>query len=80
MLLSIKVSNIDIKEYNICEYAIISIYMPSNNDKVILIYREIYIINNLSIKALIKINIIKSKNIILDIFKNLTIIELYKDL
>ena len=54
--------------------------MPSNNDKVTLIRREIYIINNLSIKALIRINIIKSKNIILDIFKNLTIIKLYKDL
>ena len=33
--------------------------------------------NNLSI---IKINIIKSKNIILDIFRDLTTIKLYKDL
>ena len=36
--------------------------------------------NNLSIKALIEINIIKSKSIILDIFKDLIIIKLYKDL
>ena len=54
--------------------------MPSNNSKVILIRREIYIIDDLSTKALININIIKSKEIVLDIFKNLAIIEFYKNL
>ena len=42
-----------------------------------LIYREIYIINNLLIKVLIDINIIKFKDIILNINKNLIIIDLY---
>ena len=54
--------------------------MPSNNSKVILIRREIYIIDDLSTKALININIIKSKEIVLNTFKNLTIIKSYKSL
>ena len=42
-----------------------------------LIRREIYIVNDLLIKALININIIKFKVIVFDISKNLIIIKLY---
>ena len=66
---------LDIKEYNIYEYAIILIYILNNNNKVILIRYKIYIINNLFAKALIDINIIKSKRIILNINKNFIIIK-----
>ena len=67
-----------IKKYNIYEYTIILIYIPGkNNNKITLIYREIYIINNLFVKALININIIKSKEIILNIIKNLATIKFY---
>ena len=40
-----------------------------------LIRRKIYIVENLSAKALISIDIMKPEAIILDINKNLTIIE-----
>ena len=46
----------------------------------IFITRKVYIINNLSVKALIKINIIKSKDIILDLLRDILIINFYKKL
>ena len=46
----------------------------------IFITREVYIINNLSVKALIKINIIKSKDIILNLLRDILIINSYKKL
>ena len=72
--------DLKIKKYNAYEYAIILIYISNNNNKVTLIRREIYIIDNLSIKTFIRIDIIKSKGIILDISKNLVIINLYYSL
>lgn len=66
-----------IKKYNIYKYAIIFIYIFNNNNKVILIRREIHIIDDLSIKIFININIIKSETIIFDIDKNLVIINFY---
>ena len=75
----IKIYSLETKEYNIYKYIIILIYILSKNN-IILIRREIYIINDLSIKVLIDINIIKSKFIILDINSNLTIIESYNNL
>ena len=57
---------------------IVLIYVPSkNNSKVTLIRREIYIIDNLSTKALIRINIIKPEGIILNTNKDLIIISSY---
>lgn len=73
----IKIYNLDIKKHNVYEYTIILIYISNENDKIILIYREIHIINDLSTKALINIDIIKLKRIILNIDKNLTIIKSY---
>ena len=60
------------------KYIIIFIYIFNNDNKIILICREIYIINNLLIKIFIKIDIMKFKKIILDINKNLINIELYQ--
>ena len=80
ILLFIRVCDIDIKKYKIYDYTIISVYILSSDGKVVLIRREIYIIDNLSTKALIEINIIKSKDIILDISRDLIIIDFYKAL
>ena len=75
---SIKIRGLDIKEHNACEYIIILIYIFScNNEKVALIRREIHIVDDLSIKALIEIYIMKSETIILDTAKDMTIIESY---
>ena len=72
----IKVRELDIKEHDACEYIIIFIYISSCNDeKIVLIRREIHIVDDLSVKALIEIDIMKSEVIILDIVKNMTIIE-----
>ena len=60
-----------------CEYIIIFIYILDNNSRIIFIRREISIVDNLSTKVFIKMNIIKLKTIILDINKDLIIIEFY---
>ena len=71
--------DIDIKKYNANKYVRIKIYLfsESDNEAIALIEREFYIINNLTIKALIKINIIKSKDIVINLEKNVIKIELY---
>ena len=74
--LPIKVYSISIKEYNIYEYIIILIYILGPNS-IVLIRREVYIIDDLSTKALIGIDIIKPKGIILDISKDLITIGSY---
>ena len=74
----IKIHDLNINEYNICEYAIIYIYIfNKNNDKIVLIRREIHIMNNFFAKILININIMKFKEVVLDINKNFIIIEFY---
>ena len=45
-----------------------------------MIEREFYIVNNLATKALIDINIIKLERIVLDIEKDIIIIESYRDI
>ena len=72
----IKVRGLGSKEYDACEYAIILMYIPSKDSrKVALIRREIYIVDDLSAKTLININIIKLERIILNTNKDLAIIS-----
>lgn len=66
------------------KYIILSIYFLSKfkNDirkiTVKIIFREIYLINNLKIKILVEINIMKSKKIDILIFRFITSISSYK--
>ena len=78
-ILSIKIRELNIKKHNVCEYIIIFIYIfsESENGNVALIRREIHIINDLFIKTLIDINIIKFKTIVFDINKKFAIIKFY---
>ncbi len=76
---TIKVRGLGSSKYNTTEYIIVSIYIPSK-DGITLIIKELYIINNLLIKVLININIIKLKGIIINIGKNIVIIILYNAL
>lgn len=80
IIIFIKVREFEIKKHDACEYAIIFIYIFNNNNKMTLIRREIYIVNDFFIKVLIKIDIMKFKDIVFDINKNLIIIELYDSL
>ena len=65
--------------HDVNEYIRLQMYLSDKND-IIKIKREFYIIDNLTVKTLIDINIMKSKNIILDIIKNVIIIDLCKDI
>ena len=67
MLISITIKDIEIKRYKVNECIKIKIYLFNKNNNFILIKREFYIIDNLTIKALINIDIIKSKDIILNL-------------
>ena len=73
------VRDIDVNIYNINEYVKLQIYLFDKNN-VIKVKRELYIIDNFAIKILIDNDIIKLKNMILDIKKNVIIIDLYKNI
>ena len=61
------IKEINSNKYEVSEYIKIKIYFFNKNKIIILIEREFYIIDNLTIKTLIEIDIIKSKEIILDL-------------
>ena len=64
---SIIVKEIKNKRYEANKYIRIKIYLFNKNNLITLIKREFYIINNLTTKALIDINIMKSKDIVIDL-------------
>ena len=51
-----------------------------NKNKITIIERELYIINNLIVKILIEINIIKSKRIIINLENNVIEIDVYNNI
>ena len=61
------IKEINSNKYEISEYIRIKIYLFNKNKIITLIRREFYIIDNLIVKTLIEINIIKLKEIILDL-------------
>ena len=63
----ITIRDIDSKRYKASKYVRIKLYLLNRNRSIALIERELYIINNLIVKALIGIDIIKSKDIIIDL-------------
>ena len=78
---SIKIRELNIKEHNVCEYVIILMYiLSSSGEKITLIRQEIHIVDDLSVKALIEIDIIKLESIVLDTSKNLIVIDSYNSL
>ena len=71
--------DIDVNMHNVNEYIKLQMYLFNKNN-IIKVKREFYIVDNLIVKALIDINIIKLEDIIFDIRKNVIIIDLYKDI
>ena len=63
------------KEHDTCEYAIIPIYISGKDNKVALIRREFHIVDNLSVKVLVGIDVMKSEDIILDTNRDLAVIS-----
>ena len=76
----IKIRKLKNKKYNIYEYVIILIYIFNKNNKIILIRREIHIVEFFLIKIFINIDIIKPEKIILNINKKIIIIKSCDDL
>ena len=79
MLIFITMRDIDVNMHNANEYIRLQIYLSDKND-IIKIKREFHIVDDLAVKALIDINIIKSKDMIFDIKKNVIIIDSCKDI
>ena len=73
------VKGINVNMHNFNEYIRLQMYLSNKND-IIKIKKEFYIVDNLVIKALININIMKSESIILDIKKDVIIIDSYKNI
>ena len=63
----ITIKEINNNKYEVNKYIRIKIYLFNKNKIIALIKKKFYIIDNLIIKTLIEINIIKSKEIILDL-------------
>ena len=76
----ITIKGINSNKHEASEYIRIKIYLFDKNGIIVLIEREFYIIDNLIAKALIGIDIIKSKEIILDLQIDVIRIDFYQDL
>ena len=63
----ITIKEINNNKYEISEYIRIKMYLFDKNKIIALIEREFYVIDNLIVKTLIEIDIMKSKEIILDL-------------
>ena len=75
MLLFKIIRDLNINIYNINEYINLEIYFSNkNNNNIILIKREFYIVDNLIIKIFINIDILKPEDIVFDIIKNIIIV------
>ena len=74
------IKEINSNKYETNEYIKIKIYLFNKNKIIALIKREFYVIDNLTAKTLIEIDIMKLKEIILDLQANVMRIDIYQDL
>ncbi len=80
ILTLIMVKGIGDRRYNASEYVILKMYLPGGNGAVALIERELYIVDNLTAKALIGIDIIKLEGIMIDLQRDIIRIGAYRGL
>ena len=73
------VKDINVNIHNVSEYIKLQMYLFNKND-IIKIKKEFHIIDDLVIKVLIDIDIMKLEDMILDIKKNVMIIDSYKNI
>ena len=76
----IKVKGIGDRKYDTCEYIKLKMYLLSPTGKTALIDREFHVVDNLTAKALIGIDIMKPKGIVIDLGMNIMKIGACKDL
>ena len=75
-----KVKGIGDRKHDACEYIKLKMYLPSPTGKTALIDREFHVVDNLTAKALIGIDIMKPKGIVIDLGMNIMKIGACKDL
>ena len=74
----INIKDINNKKHNVSEYIRLKLFFYKLAN-IVLIEREFHIVDNLTVTALIDINIIKSKRITLDFGNNIAIFECYNN-
>ena len=79
MSILITMKDIDVNIHNVNEYIKLQMYLFNKND-IVKVKKEFHIVDDLIIKTLIDINIMKSKDMIFDIEKNVMIIDSCKDI
>ena len=79
MLTLMTVRGIDVNMHNVSEYVRLQMYLFNKNG-ITRVEREFYIVDDLAVKALVGIDIMKSEGMILDIEKNVMIIGLCKNI
>ena len=79
MFISMIVKGIDNKKHSVSEYVKIKIYLSNKNGVIALIKRELYIVDDLIIKAFIEIDIIKLKDIVLNLKHDIIRIDAYQN-
>ena len=80
MLTPIKVKGIGDRKHNTYKYIKLKMYLLSLTGKIALIDREFYVVDNLTAKVLIGIDIMKPKGIVIDLGMNIMKIGACKDL
>lgn len=76
MFTLITIRGLNINQHNVNEYILIFIYLLKNKNMTFII-REIHIIDNLNVKTLIEIDIMKSKCIMLNLQRDIITINFY---
>ena len=67
LFFSLLIKNLNLIKHIISEYLIINLYFLIKDNKLIWLHRELYIINNLKVKLLVRINILNFKRFIIDL-------------
>ena len=80
MSTSITVKGINSNKHEASEYIKIKMYLSGKNEMIALIEREFHVVDNLTAKALIGIDIMKSKEIVLDLQADVMRIGVCQDL
>ena len=75
----INIRRLNIKQHNVSEYVRLFIYLSESKDTALII-KEVHIINDLSVNVLLEMNILKLENIVLDLSRNMLIINSYNSL
>ena len=70
------IKDIENRKYNISEYVKLKIYLLDKNNTII-IERKLYIVDNLIVKVLIDIDIIKLERIVIDLRNDFMKIDAY---